>query len=170
MKQFFLEIAIILVMSLTIGLVYNQFHDPSLPIFKALPQDQEEGELKDFSGLYNEIDAETINGMMEADMAILVDARTLENYKKGHLPKAISLPISDFEQTYPQVSHLLNNEKAIIVYCIGIHCIDSTLLAKKLYQKGHQDIFIYKGGIEDWESLNYPLEYISSDSGGNSNE
>jgi rhodanese-related sulfurtransferase len=96
--------------------------------------------------------------MVEAEMAVLLDARTRENYNKGHIPQAVSLPIAEFKQTYDTVSHLLIEDKAIIIYCIGVDCIDSSMLAKELHQKGHQDIFVYKEGIEEWQELGYPIE------------
>jgi rhodanese-related sulfurtransferase len=75
-----------------------------------------------------------------------------------HIPKAINLPIGEFEQMYDKISPLLTEDKAIIIYCIGIHCIDSSLLAKELYQKGYREIFVYKKGMEEWQELGYPIE------------
>jgi len=152
------QVGIILVFGAVIGLAYNQFQESPLPIFKTYKPDltQEAGE--DLSVYYIEMDAETLKDMMEAGMAVLLDARTREHYDQGHIPKAISLPVGEFKQMYDKISPLLTEDKAIIIYCIGIHCIDSSLLAKELYQKGHREIFVYRAGMEEWQALGYPIE------------
>ena len=170
MKKFLIQVCTIVILSIAIGLVFNRFQDSPLQVFKAFNPDQVQDAAEDLSAFFNEIDAETVTGMMDADMAVLLDARTRENYNNGHLPKAISLPISDFNQAYNEVSPLLNTDKAIIIYCIGVHCIDSSLLAKELYQKGFREIFVYKGGIEDWTAQNLPIEHASDNMGGDTDD
>lgn len=152
------QVGIIVILSAVIGLAYNQFQESPLPIFKTYKPGpaQEAGE--DLSAYYIEMDAETLRDMMEAGMAVLLDARTRERYNQGHIPKAINLPVGEFNQIYDKISPLLTEDKAIIVYCIGIHCIDSSLLAKDLYQKGHREIFVYRAGMEEWRELGYPIE------------
>jgi rhodanese-related sulfurtransferase len=153
-----LQIGIIVIFGSAIGMAYNQFQESPLPIFKTYKSDPvlEAGE--DLSVYYIEMDVETLRDMVEAGMAVLLDARTREHYNQGHIPKAINLPIGEFEQLYDKISPLLTEDKAIIIYCIGIHCIDSSLLAKELYQKGYREIFVYKRGIEEWRELGYPIE------------
>jgi rhodanese-related sulfurtransferase len=158
MTKLWVQVGIIVILGTAIGMAYNQFHESPLPIFKTYKPDPilEAGE--DLSVYYIEIDVEGLRDMVEAEMAVLLDARTRENYNKGHIPKAVSLPIGEFKQIYDTVSHLLIEDKAIIIYCIGVHCIDSAMLAKELHQKGHRDIFVYRGGIEEWQELGYPVE------------
>lgn len=152
------QVGIIVIIGTVIGMVYNQFQKSPLPIFKTYKPDpaQEAGE--DLSAYYIEMDAEGLRDMVEAEMAVLLDARTSERYNQGHIPQAINLPIGEFKQMYDNISPLLKGDKAIIIYCIGVHCIDSSLLAKELYQKGHREIFVYRGGIEEWQELGYPIE------------
>lgn len=153
-----IQIGIIVICGAAIGMAYNQFQQSPMPIFKTYKPDPvlEAGE--DLSVYYIEMDAETLKDMVEADMAVLLDARTREHYNQGHIPKAINLPIGEFKQMYDKISPLLTKDKAIIIYCIGIHCIDSALLAKELYQKGQRGIFVYKRGMEEWQELGYPIE------------
>lgn len=158
MTNLWVQVGIIVILGTAIGMAYNQFQESPLPIFKTYKPDptQEVGE--DLSVYYIEIDAAGLRDMVEAEMAVLLDARTREHYHQGHIPKAINLPIGEFKQMYDKISHLLTGDKAIIIYCIGVHCIDSAMLAKELHQKGHADIFVYSGGIEEWQELGYPIE------------
>jgi len=163
-KKLWLQLVIIVILSTAISMAYNLFQESPLPIFKSYKPDpaQEVGE--DLSVYYTEIDADGLRDMMDADMAVLLDARTKENYNNGCIPRAMSLPIGEFKQKYDTISPLLGEGKAIIIYCIGVHCIDSSLLAKELYQKGHREIFVYRGGIEEWQEQGYPLETEKSKS------
>ena len=164
MTNLWIQVGIIVIFGAAIGMAYNQFQESPLPIFKTYKPDPTLEAGEDLSVYYIEIDVEGLRDMVEAEMAVLLDARTRENYNQGHIPKAVSLPIVEFKQTYDTVSHLLIEDKAIIIYCIGVHCIDSAMLAKELNQKGHRDIFVYKGGIEEWQELGYPIEVEEGES------
>jgi rhodanese-related sulfurtransferase len=167
MKKFIIQLSIILLLSAVVGFAFNHFQKSPLPVLKkfvppAVAQDSNE----DLSKFYSEMDADTLRGLLDSDMIILLDARTANNFQKGHIAKAVSLPVSEFNKKYDLVSGLLTSDKTIVLYCIGINCIDSSLLARELFNKGHRNIFVYKGGIEEWESLGYPVE--SQNGGGNS--
>ena len=170
MKKLLKQIGIIVILSLTMGMAYNRFLESPLPILKSYKAASVEENGEDLSIYYREVDAETLTAMMEADMAVLVDARTRENYLEGHIPGAISLPISEFERTYDQTSPLLVKDKAIIIYCTGGHCLDSSLLAKELAKKEYREIFVYKGGIEEWQALGNPVQGTEPAAGGGENE
>lgn len=169
MKKFWIQLIIILGISLVTGLTLNYFSGESLPVFKAFTPRSTTPLAEDLSVYYREIDAETLNSLLESKMVVLFDARTNDMYSQGHIPGAYNFPIGEFQQKYPTISPLLPGDKDIVLYCIGVHCIDSSLLAKELYNKGHKQIFVFKGGIEEWESMGYPVE-TSSPGGENTNE
>jgi rhodanese-related sulfurtransferase len=157
-SNLWVQVGIIVIFGAVIGMAYNQFQQSPLPIFKIYKPDPTLEAGEDLSVYYIEMDAATLRDMVEAGMAVLLDARTREHYNQGHIPKAINLPIGEFKQMYDKISPLLTGDKAIIIYCIGIHCIDSSLLAKELHQKGYREIFVYKAGMEEWQELGYPIE------------
>lgn len=111
----------------------------------------------------HEIDAETVHSLVSSQSAILLDARPNIDYVQGHIPGAISLPITQFDAFSPQALSGLDPKKTIITYCIGVHCTDSTLLARKLSKKGFTDIFVFKGGIEEWQQMDFPMETSAND-------
>jgi rhodanese-related sulfurtransferase len=152
------QVGIIVIFGAVIGMAYNQFQESPLPIFKKYKPEPKGETGEDLSVYYIEIDAEGLRDFVEAEMAVLLDARARENYNQGHIPKAISLPIGEFKQQYDAISHLLIEDKVIIIYCIDLYCPDSSKLAKELHQKGHRQIFAYRGGIEEWRELGYPIE------------
>ena len=163
MKKFLWQLAVILALSLFIGLAYNQFSKSPLPLLRKYDAHLVDLSInnkadKDQVVHFDEIDAETVQSLVESDTAILLDARTTEEFESCHISKAVSLPSSQFEGKYNNIADLLADCKTIITYCEGIHCTDSSMLAMELHKKGYQDIFIYKGGIEEWIELGNPLE------------
>jgi rhodanese-related sulfurtransferase len=162
MKKFLIELTVIVALSTAIGLGYNHFQDSSLPLFKKYQPNPAQAGDEDLSVYYNEIDGESLRSLLEANMVVLLDARNRIDYHNGHIPQAVSVPLGEFQQKYPEIKELLANAdeqgKSIVIYCIGVHCLDSSLLAKELQKNGHREIFVYKGGIEEWQELGYPVE------------
>jgi rhodanese-related sulfurtransferase len=168
MKKFFWQSFVILALSLVIGLAYNQFSKAPLPLFETYDAHKVDLILNNKTGSeapgetkipeFDEIDAETLQSLVEAETAVLLDARPPEDFQQGYIPCATSLPISNFKETYDTVSHLLSEDKIIICYCEGFNCTDSSMLAMELYKEGFKDIFVYKGGIEEWQQLGFPMQ------------
>ena len=87
---------------------------------------------------------------LREDSRLLVDARPAEEYARGHIPGAISLPLESMD---PQViTQVLTSEKTPILYCSGVECEDSLLLALELRNLGRADVAVFIGGIEVWRS------------------
>ncbi|MCP5108463.1 MAG: rhodanese-like domain-containing protein [bacterium] len=167
MKKFLLELSVILGLSLVVGLAYNQFSQTPLPLLEKydphkvalIVNGHSEKNTESMPILqFEEIDAETLRTLEETQSAIILDARIPADFQTGYIPGALSLPISKFGDVYPSVAKFLEEGKTIICYCEGYHCTDSTMLAMELYKKGHKDIFVYKGGIEEWREMQYPVQ------------
>jgi rhodanese-related sulfurtransferase len=82
---------------------------------------------------------------------VFVDARTIENYNKGHIGKSIN--IYPYLEQSEYIKKLLNlpDNKIIIVYCDGGTCELSHIVIEDLQKFGYKKIFIYEGGWEEWE-------------------
>lgn len=162
MKKFLIETGIIISLAIVTAMGYNLMTDTPLPLFEKY--DPHNVELVASSKQehqpvihLNEIDADSMRALVESDSAILFDARTPDEFNTGHIANALSFPISQFDSMYPLYQDRLAETKTVITYCSGIHCTDSTMLAKELYLKGYTDIFVFKGGVEEWQGLGYPL-------------
>lgn len=86
---------------------------------------------------------------------VLIDARPVVKYNKGHIPGSISLPKAEFELK----KGMLPADKGIqlIFYCGGYDCPlshQSAELAKKL---GYSNIAVYAAGEPVWKSAGLPL-------------
>lgn len=172
MKKIILQMTIIFFLSLVVGIAYNQFSTSPLPIFKRYDPLRIDNPPGNGSGnaepvYLEEIDLETMKHMVADGQVTPVDARTKAEFAEGHIPGAISLPAYEFDRYYPQVSALLAG-KIVVTYCSSFDCLDSTLLGQELYRKGHTDIMVFRGGIDEWRQSGSPLEGAgsSADKGG----
>ncbi len=147
-KKILIEIFIILFLSISIGLIYNEARDKPLDLIGDF--DEKTDSLLE---AYEEktITADELFYYISNAEAVIFDARDNEYYKEGHIPFAISLPIRKFDTVFDTLKGILNQTKTIIVYCSGVDCTDSTDLAEKLYQLKYKNIFVYKGGIIEWK-------------------
>ncbi len=92
--------------------------------------------------------------MIEGERLILVDVRTSQEYASGHIPGAISLPISSIQGGDMKIGW--NSEDEIIVYCQG--GVRSRSAARMLYLMGYKNVKDM-GGIMEWSQINGPLVY-----------
>jgi rhodanese-related sulfurtransferase len=84
--------------------------------------------------------------------AVLIDARHRPNFEAGHIPGAISLPITStieeleaFQKEYPP-------ETRLIVYCGNASCALSKRLAEQLVnQYRFQNVHYMIGGYQEWQ-------------------
>lgn len=158
MKQFLIQSLIIFLLTITGALVFNHFSAHSIDIFTPYSPPPPKVNIE-----FNPVGIEQLRDLVGSRMAVLLDARNYETYLEEHIPGAISFPIAEFDQKYDKLKTYFTSGKIIIVYCIGHGCTDSQLLGEKLFQLGHQDIFIYKEGIEGWKQRGYRVISGSKD-------
>lgn len=89
---------------------------------------------------------------------LFVDARSTENYKDGHIPGAISLPVGQLGERIGSFLKRYPPDQAIITYCSGRTCEDSHNLAQFLADAGFINVRIFIDGYPGWESEGYPIE------------
>jgi len=81
---------------------------------------------------------------------VLVDVRDPSEFKEGHIPTAINIPV----ETFSTQSGVLPKEKKIIVYCnTGSR---SYLAYRKLIKLAYPDI--YQTLLADWKDAGMPIE------------
>jgi len=89
-----------------------------------------------------------------------VDARSGEDFQKGHILNAYSLPEEVFNERIDEAKIAFpdSEEFAIIVYCGGEECDASTKLAEQLRQSGYTNVMVFFGGWDEWVKAGYPVE------------
>ncbi len=90
---------------------------------------------------------------------LFVDARNKSDYDYSHIKNSVSLPVFQFED-YKRILETIDVNQPIVVYCNGPDCDMSDMLAKILVDSGYRKIFVFTGGWEEWEKVNYPSEPV----------
>ena len=98
---------------------------------------------------------------------IFVDARDDDHYQAGHIPGAFQLDYYHPDKYLPTVVTASQAAKQIVVYCTGGDCEDSEMTAIMLRDGGipNQKLFVYSGGMNEWEARQEPIETGARNSG-----
>lgn len=159
MKKFLLDTVLIIAISLSCAVLYNYLLTDPLPLFKIYnPLDSDEPLLMGEQPFIDEIDVEMLKILKERDEIVLIDARVEKEFRISHIPGAVSLPIAEFEKYYLNRSKKFPADRMIVTYCSDRYCIDALQLARMLVRHGHENVFVYLEGMEEWTKLNLPVE------------
>lgn len=94
------------------------------------------------------------NAIARADAQIL-DVRTFEEYKRGHIKNSLQADWYNNSQFHDRIQHLDKN-KPVFIYCgSGVRSREA---AKKLRKQGFEQVFELERGILSWNKNNLPLD------------
>jgi rhodanese-related sulfurtransferase len=85
---------------------------------------------------------------------LVIHARTLEAYAKGHVPGAINLSYRKIDLS---TTSLLPKDKVLVTYCDGVCCNASTKATAKLTASGFRVKEMLEG-MRGWKTESYPVE------------
>lgn len=88
------------------------------------------------------------------DSAVVVDVCENKEYKLGHIPKSINIPLSRLSQDIEQLKKY--REKPIILSCrSGNRSIKAAVILRR---NGFETVYSLGGGLLAWEKENLPVE------------
>ena len=91
--------------------------------------------------------------LINREDGVVVDVRPMADFNKGHIIRAINIPMSGFQNQLGQVEKY--KKKPIIVACRS--GAQSSLACKQLQRNGFERVYNLKGGILAWQSKNLPM-------------
>lgn len=84
------------------------------------------------------------------------DSRHQGEYRKGHIPGAISL--LDTAMTHEVLSqHAPTKNTPLLFYCNGELCLRSSNAAAQAVSWGYTKVFWFRGGWMEWMQKEYPI-------------
>ena len=92
--------------------------------------------------------------LMGHDNAVLVDVREEKEYKAGHIPDAINVPLSGLSKNINKLEKYKN--KPLILSCRTHN--RSLRAAALLSRQGFEDLKVLHGGFMAWQKENLPIE------------
>jgi rhodanese-related sulfurtransferase/DNA-binding transcriptional ArsR family regulator len=96
--------------------------------------------------------AELLQRLVEGNV-ILLDVRPAEEYTAGHLPDALSIPVTELEARLPE----LPQDREIVAYCRGPYCVFADEAVTLLRSNGYNARRLEQG-LPDWRALGLPIE------------
>jgi rhodanese-related sulfurtransferase/DNA-binding transcriptional ArsR family regulator len=96
--------------------------------------------------------AELLQRLLEGNI-VLLDVRPAEEYAAGHLPDALSMPVTELETRLPE----LPQDWEIVAYCRGPYCVFADEAVALLRTNGYQARRLEQG-LPDWRALGLPVE------------
>ena len=99
------------------------------------------------------IDAERLKTLLDGGQRlVVVDVRTVEEYRRGHIPGARSLSLDEPGERFRQ----LPRNEPIVLYC---SCPESEVgpAYQFLRYSGYRDVHVLAGGLEAWLARGYPV-------------
>ncbi|MBX3394281.1 MAG: rhodanese-like domain-containing protein [Phycisphaerae bacterium] len=98
----------------------------------------------------HDISLEEIRLHVQDMSAVLIDARSPEDFAKGHVRGAINFPAGRMDEYLPEVSRNVPPEQLVIIYCSGASCESGDMVYEYLKQLGYRNMRVYKPG---WQLL-----------------
>jgi rhodanese-related sulfurtransferase len=104
--------------------------------------------------MVKEIDAVALSNLMKSDEVVLIDVREPEEYSSGHIDKAISIPLSVFQQKFQREDY--PTDKKIVLQCQGgVRSMKACNIVRELAEQEHVINLI--GGLNAWKNEGLPV-------------
>ncbi len=88
------------------------------------------------------------------EKVIFFDLREPEDFKRGHLPGAILLPLRELPSQFAKVPRT----GRVVLYCsCGPGNIEEGYSYQILREQGYRNISVLEGGMTEWLRLGYPV-------------
>lgn len=104
-------------------------------------------------GTYEDVSATDFKKMVDSKKYILVDVRTLNEFKAAHIEGAVN--IDWYQRTFEANIQKLDKTKAILIYCRSGNRTSKTKFA--MLGMGFQKVYNLQYGVNDWAKNKYPF-------------
>lgn len=94
----------------------------------------------------------------DSNQAVFVDARSLENFKDGHIKGSVSLALDQFDTLIQAFKKKYPVDTFIVAYCSNRTCNDSHRLEQRLFDNGYINVSVFIDGYQGWKAEGYPIE------------
>ena len=98
------------------------------------------------------VDVEALDQRVQEGSVIVLDVRPPDEYTAGHIPGAVSLPISELEERLRE----LPRDREIVAYCRGPYCLFSRQAVERLRSHGFR-AYRMEEGVAEWEERGFPV-------------
>lgn len=152
MKREFLRGVLLLIASFLLALAVNLVRADRLPLVRAPAEEivRKEG--------VTPIHLDTARILLSDPRVLFVDARPANAFRRGRIPGAVNFPDFEFADRIAAFRDSVPLDRPLVVYCDGIECRASEVLAKALHDAGYRYIHLFFGGWIEWRDAGERIE------------
>lgn len=99
------------------------------------------------------LDSSALISRMRAGSVTLLDVRPREEYRAGHVPDAVSVPLDELERRIDE----LPRDQEIVAYCRGPYCVLAAEAVEVLRSRGFEAVRM-EDGVRDWRAHGLEVE------------
>lgn len=99
------------------------------------------------------VTAEELARRLKDDDVVVLDVRPAEEYRAGHIPGAVSIPVTELKKRWKE----LPRRREIVAYCRGPYCVQSDTAVALLSTNGF-NVRRMAVGLPDWRASGLPVE------------
>jgi rhodanese-related sulfurtransferase/DNA-binding transcriptional ArsR family regulator len=96
------------------------------------------------------VDRETLLDQVRKGQVVVLDVRPTEEYRTGHIPGALSVPLAELEQRLAE----LPKRRQVVAYCRGPYCVLAVEAVELLRQKGFRAVRL-ADSIHGWRQRGF---------------
>ncbi|MEU3349001.1 metalloregulator ArsR/SmtB family transcription factor [Streptomyces sp. NPDC006700] len=96
---------------------------------------------------------EELRARAESGQVVLLDVRPVEEYRAGHIPGAVSIPVGELAARVGE----LPEDAEVVVYCRGEYCVLAHDAVRLLTENGRRAIRLNDGMLE-WRLAELPVD------------
>lgn len=114
------------------------------------------------------VEVGVVRQYFDSAAALIVDARSPEEFAEGHIPGAINLPHDLVASDTTLVESIDAGGRPVIAYCGGEGCEVSVAVAEEFCLAGHERVAVFAGGYPRWVEDGHPVAEGADEAGGDS--
>lgn len=99
------------------------------------------------------VDSEELLRRLESGDTIVLDVRPEVEYRHGHIPGALSLPVEELEEQLAA----LPRDREIVAYCRGPYCVFADEAVSVLRRHGFDAVRL-RDGLPEWRAAGFEVE------------
>lgn len=144
---------VILVLAVAMGLLLNPLRSEPLPMVADWSPEER---LKTAAGESLIVSLEEARSLCMEEDAVFLDARSPEEYARGHIRCAQNVPWQSFDAYIDRVWGRFPDDAWIVTYCDGEQCSLSEDLAQELMAMGYRNVKVLLNGWTRWREAGLP--------------
>jgi rhodanese-related sulfurtransferase/DNA-binding transcriptional ArsR family regulator len=111
----------------------------------------------DTPSAFEPVDGDELLRRAAAGDVTVLDVRPEDEYRAGHIPGAVSMPIEELEVRLAEIPR----DRPVIAYCRGPYCVFAVEAVRTLRGRGY-DAARMDDGVPDWRLAGHAVEIGSS--------